>query len=146
MNSAKFWVDYLGLEPHPEGGFYRQTYIASESISEPHLPRRYKGQRNFSTAIYFLLEHPDFSAFHRLGSDEVWHQRDNRASVERHCNIEYCQCSKGEPKAKARPTIGYECEEDCCYWNTNHYEWHSSTEARADLIATCADPWLHEQR
>ncbi len=73
MDSAKFWVDYLGLEPHPEGGFYRQTYIANEAIAEPHLPHRYKGHRPFSTAIYFLLEYPDFSAFHRLRSDEVWH-------------------------------------------------------------------------
>ncbi|MCS7067208.1 MAG: cupin domain-containing protein [Meiothermus sp.] len=73
MHSAKFWVDYLGLAAHPEGGFYRQTYKADEAIAEPHLPHRYKGQRPFSTAIYFLLEHPDFSAFHRLTSDEVWH-------------------------------------------------------------------------
>lgn len=73
MHRAQYWVDHLGLEPHPEGGFYRQTYIAGEAIAEPHLPRRYKGQRPFSTAIYFLLEYPDFSAFHRLRSDEVWH-------------------------------------------------------------------------
>ncbi len=73
MYNAKFWVDHLGLEPHLEGGFFRQTYIASESIAQPHLPSRYKGRRAFSTAIYFLLEYPDFSAFHRLQSDEVWH-------------------------------------------------------------------------
>lgn len=73
MNGAKFWVDHLGLEPHPEGGFYRQIYFAGEFIAKPHLPQRYTGQRPFSTAIYFLLEYPDFSAFHRLKSDEVWH-------------------------------------------------------------------------
>ncbi|GIW26213.1 cupin domain-containing protein [Meiothermus sp.] len=73
MHSAQFWIEHLGLEPHPEGGFYRQTYIASEAIAEPHLPHRYKGHRSFSTAIYFLLEYPDFSAFHRLKSDEIWH-------------------------------------------------------------------------
>lgn len=73
MHSAKFWVDHLALQPHLEGGFFRQTYIASESIAQPPLPGRYTGERAFSTAIYFLLEYPDFSAFHRLQSDEVWH-------------------------------------------------------------------------
>ncbi|WP_299428789.1 cupin domain-containing protein [uncultured Meiothermus sp.] len=73
MHGAKFWIDHLALQPHLEGGFFRQTYIARESIAHPHLPGRYTGQRAFSTAIYFLLEYPDFSAFHRLQSDEVWH-------------------------------------------------------------------------
>lgn len=73
MYSAKFWIDHLRLEPHLEGGFFSQTYIANESIAQSHLPSRYKGRRAFSTAIYFLLEYPDFSAFHRLQSDEVWH-------------------------------------------------------------------------
>lgn len=73
MYSAKFWVEHLGLQPHLEGGFYRQTYVSSELIAQPHLPPRFSGPRAFSTAIYFLLEHPDFSAFHRLKSDEVWH-------------------------------------------------------------------------
>lgn len=73
MHSAKFWIDHLVLQPHLEGGFYRQTYVSSELIAQPHLPPRYNGQRAFSTAIYFLLEYPDFSAFHRLKSDEIWH-------------------------------------------------------------------------
>ncbi len=73
MHRAKFWIDHLRLEPHLEGGFFRQTYVASEFIAQPHLPERYSGKRAFSTAIYFLLEYPDFSAFHRLQSDEVWH-------------------------------------------------------------------------
>ncbi|AWR85630.1 cupin domain-containing protein [Meiothermus taiwanensis] len=73
MYSAKFWVEHLGLQPHLEGGFYRQTYVSSELIAQPHLPPRFDSPRAFSTAIYFLLEHPDFSAFHRLKSDEIWH-------------------------------------------------------------------------
>ncbi len=73
MHSAKFWVEHLALRPHPEGGYFRQTYIANEFIARSHLPSRYTGARAFSTAIYFLLEYPDFSAFHRLQSDEVWH-------------------------------------------------------------------------
>ena len=49
-------VEVLGLAPHPEGGFYRETY------------------RSSSTGIYFLLPAGEFSAFHRLRtSDEIWH-------------------------------------------------------------------------
>lgn len=71
MPNAAFWIQHLGLEPHPEGGYYRQTYRSAETVSN--LPPRYGGPRAFSTAIYFLLEQPQVSAFHRIASDEVWH-------------------------------------------------------------------------
>ncbi|MCS7057700.1 MAG: cupin domain-containing protein [Meiothermus sp.] len=73
MRSASFWIERLELIRHPEGGYYRQTYRAAEELDGTALPARYGGSRPFSTAIYYLLEHPDFSAFHRLQSDEVWH-------------------------------------------------------------------------
>lgn len=66
-------IEYYKLLPHPEGGFYRQTYIAAESILQAALPNRFEGNRPFSTAIYFLLPHGNFSAFHRIKSDELWH-------------------------------------------------------------------------
>lgn len=66
-------INHYHLLHHPEGGFYRQTYIAEESISQAALPTRFNGDRPFSTAIYFLLPHGSFSAFHRIKSDEVWH-------------------------------------------------------------------------
>jgi predicted cupin superfamily sugar epimerase len=66
-------VEELGLLPHPEGGFYRETYRSSESIPEAGLPARFQGERSLSTAIYFLLGPGDFSAFHRIRSDETWH-------------------------------------------------------------------------
>ncbi len=59
----------LGLTPHPEGGFFRETFRAPALPLE--LPGR--GPRSASTAIYFLLAGDDFSAFHRVRSDEVWH-------------------------------------------------------------------------
>lgn len=68
MSEARFWVERLSLVPHPEGGFYRQTYISRESIAHPHLTLRYNGPRPFSKAIYFLLEDPDFSAFHTVSA------------------------------------------------------------------------------
>jgi len=71
--NAGYWIEKLGLAPHPEGGYYRQTYRAELTIEEAALPAGFGGSRAASTAIYFLLEGEDFSAFHRLQSDEVWH-------------------------------------------------------------------------
>jgi predicted cupin superfamily sugar epimerase len=67
------WIAALGLAPHPEGGFYRETYRARETIEAAHLPSRFGGRRAHSTAIYFLLPAGEVSALHRIKSDEVWH-------------------------------------------------------------------------
>ncbi len=124
-NDAKYWIEKLRLERHPEGGYFRQTYKSALRIvpepprSQPpeenagrvgqtqtrveqpsrvgeskiptlaaktaarvgHPARRvgqsglsgFSGPRAASTAIYFLLGGEDFSAFHRLRSDEMWH-------------------------------------------------------------------------
>lgn len=61
------------LLPHPEGGYYRETYRSPETIGVHALPQRFTGERHLSTAIYFLLEAGNFSAFHRIKSDECWH-------------------------------------------------------------------------
>ena len=66
-------IQQYNLEPHPEGGWYKQTYKSNEQIVATSLPERFNGDRAFSTAIYFLLEQGDFSAFHRIKSDECWH-------------------------------------------------------------------------
>jgi len=71
--SAKYWIDKLGLIAHPEGGYYRETYRSGLSIAKEALPPQFTGSRLVSTAIYFLLEGENFSAFHRLRSDEMWH-------------------------------------------------------------------------
>ena len=76
MNStrnAQYWIDKLQLEPHPEGGFYRQTYRSEMMLAREALPPGFAGPRAASTATYFLLEGRNFSAFHRLQSDELWH-------------------------------------------------------------------------
>jgi len=70
---AKYWIEKLELERHPEGGYFRQTYKAALVVPKSALPAGFAGARAASTAIYFLLEGENFSAFHRLRSDEVWH-------------------------------------------------------------------------
>ena len=71
--TAKYWIDRLGLIAHPEGGFYRETYRSAIVMGKEALPPEFGGARDASTAIYFLLSGDDFSALHRLRSDEIWH-------------------------------------------------------------------------
>lgn len=64
----------LHLQPHPkEGGYFRETYRASEALAADALSARYGAPRSVSTAIYYLLTPTTFSALHRLQSDEVFH-------------------------------------------------------------------------
>lgn len=62
-------IEKLELRPHPEGGYYRETYRSKEQITL----KGFEGDRNYSTAIYFLLTSENFSAFHKIKQDEVWH-------------------------------------------------------------------------
>lgn len=73
MKDRQYWIDHFGLEPHPEGGYFKETYRASERIAAHALPDRFAGERAFSTAIYFMLTAGNFSAFHRIAADEGWH-------------------------------------------------------------------------
>jgi predicted cupin superfamily sugar epimerase len=56
-----------------EGGYYRETYRSTETYTQDALPSRYQGNRQFSTSIYYLITEVEFSAFHRLTTDEVYH-------------------------------------------------------------------------
>ena len=73
MKQASYWIKKYSLQPHPEGGYFAETYRSAEIIEKQALPKRFKGERCFSTGIYFLLEAHHFSAFHRIQSDEMWH-------------------------------------------------------------------------
>ena len=73
MISPEQLIQQYELAPHPEGGWYKETYRSKEAIAAAALPERFTGQRVFSTAIYFLLEAGNFSAFHKIKSDECWH-------------------------------------------------------------------------
>jgi predicted cupin superfamily sugar epimerase len=67
------WIRRLELIAHPEGGYYREIYRSALVIPREGLPPEFSGPRAVSTAIYFLLQGKEFSAFHRLRSDETWH-------------------------------------------------------------------------
>lgn len=73
MKNADYYIAKLGMTQHIEGGAFKEHYRAPLLLPRSAVGTAYKGDCNASTAIYFLLRHGEFSAFHRLVSDEVLH-------------------------------------------------------------------------
>lgn len=67
MTKAQELVAYYQMIPHPEGGYFKETYRSLEMFPTP------RGPRSASTAIYYLLEKGQSSRLHRIKSDEMWH-------------------------------------------------------------------------
>lgn len=72
-DSIKKIIEILNLKPHPEGGFFAETYRSGECLDADVLPGGYEGARPLSTAIYYMLTRGTFSEMHRLASDEIFH-------------------------------------------------------------------------
>jgi predicted cupin superfamily sugar epimerase len=68
MNDINAVIDALQLEPHPEGGFYKEMHRASSLVTEAN-----GSSKNAYSSIYYLLSGHDFSAWHRIQSDETWY-------------------------------------------------------------------------
>lgn len=68
MKDANYWIESLDLQPHPEGGFFKETYRASTNVMNKN-----GDVRSAATGIYFLITSANFSAFHKIESDEMWH-------------------------------------------------------------------------
>lgn len=66
---AEKLIETLGLEPHPEGGYYREIYRSVDQVDPPDG----RGPRAVLTTIYFLLNEGEQSRWHQVDSDEVWH-------------------------------------------------------------------------
>jgi hypothetical protein len=66
---ATYWIDKLKLQEHPEGGYFIETFRSRRIINL----NNYDGNRSTCTSIYYLLLGDQFSAFHRMISDEIWH-------------------------------------------------------------------------
>jgi uncharacterized protein len=73
MRPASYWIEKFQLTPHMEGGAFREVYRSDLVIAKSALPLFFQGSRAASTSIYFLLAAGQFSAFHRIASDELWH-------------------------------------------------------------------------
>lgn len=61
------------MKPHPEGGFFKETYRSAGTIPASSLPEEFGAPRAWSTAILYLLDSGDQSALHRIRQDEAWH-------------------------------------------------------------------------
>ena len=65
MNQLQQLINELGLQAHPEGGYYKETYRSAQTLD---------GQdRQLLTSIYFLLTAENVSRLHRIKSDELWY-------------------------------------------------------------------------
>jgi predicted cupin superfamily sugar epimerase len=68
-NTASFWINHLDLQPHPEGGYYKEVFRSEKHVTRITSPNHLSA----CTSIYYLLEGKDFSGFHRIKSDELWY-------------------------------------------------------------------------
>ena len=73
QQDPQYYISKLGLEPHPEGGYFKRTFASQEQITDQELTVDFEGKRMLYTSIYFLLTSNDVSHFHRLQSDELWY-------------------------------------------------------------------------
>jgi len=69
VQTAAYWIKHLDLQPHPEGGYYREVFRSEEQVVRAASTEL----KQACTSIYYLLECEDFSAFHRIASDELWY-------------------------------------------------------------------------
>jgi predicted cupin superfamily sugar epimerase len=67
--TAEHWINHLNLQPHPEGGYYKEVFRSTNEVTRAGATVT----KQACTSIYYLLEGRDFSGFHRLASDELWY-------------------------------------------------------------------------
>jgi len=72
MTELPDWARELNLAPHPEGGWYRETWRSGITVPATSLPGDYPGARAAGTAILFLLMPGQQSAWHTVRSEEIW--------------------------------------------------------------------------
>ncbi|HZY37711.1 MAG TPA: cupin domain-containing protein [Mucilaginibacter sp.] len=69
IHTASYWIKHLNLQPHPEGGWYREVFRSANQVVRTNRT----DIKQACTSIYYLLENDDFSGFHRIASDELWY-------------------------------------------------------------------------
>ena len=80
--TSHYWIEKLGLTRHPEGGWFKEIYRSEEWMFPDPVYFKQNASRNVCTSIYYLLEGNDFSAFHRIKSDEIWHYYTGTSAIE----------------------------------------------------------------
>ena len=69
QQNAPYWINHLQLQPHPEGGYYKEVFRSEIAVTTNDSIK----VKQACTSIYYLLEGTDYSGFHRLQSDEIWY-------------------------------------------------------------------------
>jgi predicted cupin superfamily sugar epimerase len=111
--TAQYWIDHLNLQPHPEGGYYKEVFRSRHEV----VRAGEATAKQACTSIYYLLEGEDFSGFHRLASDELWyfhkgaplhiHVIDNEGT---HTTIELSDTDTGSLQAVIPPNTWFAAE------------------------------------
>ncbi len=73
MKDANYWIEKLGMIPHPEGGYYFSSFKSEQTMFRHDIAGVSSSERNLWSSIYLLLTEDDFLAFHRVRSEEVWY-------------------------------------------------------------------------
>ncbi|MDD3876526.1 MAG: cupin domain-containing protein [Bacteroidales bacterium] len=76
MKDAEYYINHLNLEPHIEGGYFKEIYRSPFHLQKNCLPSEFDGGRALATTIFFLLKSGQVSKFHQLLSDEIWFYHD----------------------------------------------------------------------
>lgn len=69
QQTASYWINQLSMQPHPEGGYYKEVFRSRQEVSRIGST----DVKQACTSIYYLLEGNDYSGFHRIKSDEIWY-------------------------------------------------------------------------
>ena len=72
--TSHFYINHFSLLPHPEGGYYKETFRSEKSFQF----EGFQEERSICTSIYFLLEKGQTSSLHRIKSDEIWYFHDGQ--------------------------------------------------------------------
>lgn len=73
MKDANFWIEKLGMIPHPEGGYYFSSFKSEQTMFRHDIAGVSSSERKMWSSIYLLLTEDDYLAFHRVRSEEVWY-------------------------------------------------------------------------
>ena len=76
-NRPRYLIESLNLKPHPEGGYFGEVYRSPKRISAVD-SMGIDVERNAMSSIYFLLTHPEYSCWHVVDWDEIWHFYEGR--------------------------------------------------------------------
>ncbi|SHE73392.1 cupin domain-containing protein [Clostridium fallax] len=73
MYNAEYFIKNLEMIAHPEGGYFKESFVSEDILPKNTFQNRFNSDRKLWTSIYFLLRDGEVSNFHRLKSDELWY-------------------------------------------------------------------------